>query len=124
MAKAPKRKALKPKTSDKKRAKGESRRGGLALEPHQVIIKPVVTEKGVFQSQALNQYTFQVNPAATKTDIRNAVESLFEVKVARGGISTQNRKGKPRRYKFTWGRTKDWKKAIITLAGDDKIDFF
>jgi large subunit ribosomal protein L23 len=94
----------------------------LVLEPHQVIIKPTVTEKAMFQSTELNQYTFKVNPQATKTDIKKAVEKLFEVKVT--GISTQYRRGKPRRYKFTYGRTKDWKKAIVTLHPDDKIDFF
>jgi len=94
----------------------------LKLEAHQIILKPSVTEKAMFQSTELNQYTFRVNPAATKTEIKKAVEKLFEVKVT--GVSTQTRKGKPRRYKFTVGRTKDWKKAIVTLAADDKIDFF
>ena len=94
----------------------------LKLEPHQVIIKPMVTEKGMFQANELNQYTFRVNPRATKTEIKKAVEQLFEVKVT--GVSTQTRKGKPRRYRFTSGRTKDWKKAIISLHEDHKIDFF
>ena len=94
----------------------------LVLEPHQVILKPTVTEKAMFQSTELNQYTFKVNPQATKTDIKQAIEKLFEVKVT--GVSTQIRRGKPRRYKFTYGRTKDWKKAIVTLHPDDKIDFF
>jgi large subunit ribosomal protein L23 len=94
----------------------------LVLEPHQVILKPTVTEKAMFQSTELNQYTFKVNPLATKTDIKNAVQKLFEVKVT--GVSTQVRKGKPRRYKFRSGRTKDWKKAIVTLHPEDKIDFF
>ena len=94
----------------------------LQLEAHQVIIKPAVTEKAMFQSTELNQYTFKVNMLATKTDIKRAVETLFEVKVT--GVSTQIRKGKPRRYRFTYGRTKPWKKAIVTLQPDDKIDFF
>ena len=94
----------------------------LVLEAHQVILKPMVTEKGMFQADALNQYTFKVNPLATKTDIKNAVEKLFEVSVQK--VATQHRKGKPRRYKFTYGRTKNWKKAIVKLAPDDKIDFF
>ncbi|MDG1872915.1 MAG: 50S ribosomal protein L23 [Mariniblastus sp.] len=94
----------------------------LVLEPHQVLIKPAVTEKAMFQATELNQYTFKVNTQATKVDIKKAVERLFEVKVT--GVSTQVRKGKPRRYKFTNGRTKDWKKAIVTLHPDDKIDFF
>ncbi len=76
-----------------------------------MIIKPAVTEKAMFQATELNQYTFRGQSAATKTDIKKAVEKLFEVKVT--GVSTQNRKGKPRRYRFTYGRTKDWKKAIV-----------
>ena len=94
----------------------------IVLEPHQVIIKPAVTEKAMFQSTELNQYTFKVNVLATKPEIKKAVESLFEVKVK--GVSTQIRKGKPRRSRFTIGRTKTWKKAIVTLHSDDRIDFF
>ena len=81
----------------------------LKLEPHQVIVKPAVTEKAMFQATEKNQYTFKVNPASTKTDIKNAVEKLFEVKVT--GVSTQTCKGKPRRYRFTYGRTKNWKES-------------
>ena len=92
------------------------------LEAHQVILRPLVTEKGVFQSQELNQYTFQVNPLATKIQVKDAIESLFDVKVAR--VAIQNVKGKPRRYRFTFGRTKAKKKAIVKLAGDHRIDFF
>lgn len=95
---------------------------GVTLEPHQVIIKPMLTEKGMFQSEAFNQYTFRVNPRATKTDVKNAIERLFEVKVDK--IAIQNRKGKLRRYRFKFGRTKNWKKAIVKLKGEDKIDFF
>ena len=79
------------------------------LESHQVIIKPMVTEKGVYQSNELNQYTFKVNALATKTEIKAAVEELFKVKVEK--VATQMRKGKPRRYRFTWGRTKPWKES-------------
>lgn len=97
-------------------------KSGIQLDSHQVIIRPMVTEKGIFQSNEMNQYTFEVNPLATKTDIKNAIEELFEVKVASVGI--QNRKGKPRRYKFKYGRTKGYKKAIVRLKGDHRIDFF
>ena len=96
--------------------------GGRKLEPHQVIIKPMLTEKGMFQAETFNQYTFQVNPLATKADVKNAVERLFEVSVEK--IAIQNRKGKPRRYRFRFGRTKAIKKAVVKLKGDDKIDFF
>ena len=80
----------------------------------------MVTEKGLYESQTNNQYTFEVNPLATKTQIKHAVETLFEVKVAK--VMTQTRKGKPRRYRFRYGRTKGFKKAIVKLAGDDRID--
>jgi len=95
---------------------------GPQLEHYQVILQPRVTEKGMFQSENLNQYTFEVNQYATKTQIKDAVEALFNVQVS--GVSTQNKKGKPRRYRYRFGRTKSWKKAIVTLAPDSRIDFF
>lgn len=106
---------------------GQSKKEGasvpkLKLEPHQVIVKPSVTEKAMYLATELNQYTFRVNPAASKVDIKKAVETLYDVSVS--GVSTQSCKGKARRYRFRQGRTKDWKKAIVTLAGDDRIDFF
>ena len=69
-----------------------------------------------------NQYAFEVNPLATKDDIRAAIEALFNVKVTK--VRTQNRAGKPRRYRFRLGHTKRWKKAIITLDPEHRIDFF
>lgn len=94
----------------------------LQLEPHQVILRPLVTEKGMHRSTRHNAYAFEVNKLATKEDVRTAVETLFEVKVLK--IRTQNRKGKPRRTRFRYGRTKDWKKAIVTLDSEHRIDFF
>ena len=81
-----------------------------------------MTEKGVHRASRNNQYAFEVNPLADKGGIRDAVEELFGVTVTK--VCTQNRKGKPRRYKFTYGQTKSWKKAIVKLKGDAKIDFF
>jgi len=95
---------------------------GPKLEPHQVILRPMVTEKGLFFAEKNSQYTFEVNSLATKTEIKHAVETLFEVEVAK--VMTQTRKGKPRRYRFRFGRTKAYKKAIVKLKGDHKIDFF
>ena len=69
-----------------------------------------------------NQYAFEINRLATKKDVKRAVEDLFEVHVLR--VATQNRKGKPRRSKFRSGYTKDWKKAIVTLDPEHRIDFF
>ena len=94
----------------------------LELEPHQVLLKPLVTEKGTDQSAKYNAYAFEVNKLATKTDIRRAVEKLFDVKVEK--VCTQNRKGKFRRTRNGLGRTSDWRRAIVHLSGDDKIDFF
>lgn len=94
----------------------------LELAPHQVILRPLVTEKGVHRSQRNNQYSFEVNPLADKEDIRNAVEELFDVRVTK--VRTQNRKGKPRRYRFKYGSTKAWKKAIVSLDAEHRIDFF
>lgn len=94
----------------------------LDLGPHQVILRPKVTEKGTFQSQEFNQYTFEVSSLATKTQIRSAIEELFNVKVAH--VAIQNRGGKERRYRFKKGRTKSWKKAIVKLKPDHRIDFF
>ncbi len=96
--------------------------GGLKLEPHQVILRPLVTEKGVHRSTRNNQYSFEINSLATKHDVREAVETLFDVKVVK--VCTQTRKGKPRRYRFRYGRTKAWKKAIVTLHADHRIDFY
>ena len=80
----------------------------LVLSPHQIVLRPLVTEKGVHRATRHNQYAFEVNPVANKDDVRAAVEDLFNVKVLR--VATQNRKGKFRRYKNKEGQTKLWKK--------------
>ena len=95
---------------------------GLKLDPYQVVLRPLVTEKGMHKASRCNAYAFEVNRLAGKDDIRRAVEKLFDVKVVR--VNTQNRKGKPRRTRFRWGNTKAWKKAIVTLDPEHKIDFF
>jgi len=92
------------------------------LAPHQVILRPLVTEKGMHRSTRYNAYAFEVNRLATKIDVRKAVEALFDVKVIR--VHTVNRKGKPRRTRFRNGYTKDWKKAIVKLDPEHRIDFF
>jgi large subunit ribosomal protein L23 len=95
---------------------------GLQLEPHQVLLRPLVTEKGVHRATRNNQYAFEVHRQATKIDVRKAVEQLFDVKVVK--VRTQNRRGKQRRFRFRMGRTCDWKKAIVELSPDHRIDFF
>ena len=95
---------------------------GLKLEPYQVVIKPLVTEKSAHLAERDNVYAFKVHSQANKCDIRAAVESLWNVKVTK--VRTQNRKGKPRRTKTGYTHTRNWKKAIVELHEDDKISFF
>src|SRR5438477_5522397 len=95
---------------------------GPKLEPHQIILQPLVTEKGTHQFTRHNAYPFQVNLWATKDQIKSAVEELFNVRVEK--VRTQNRLGKKRRYRFRVGRLPNWKKAIVTLHGEDRIEFF
>lgn len=94
----------------------------ITLMPHQVLLRPLVTEKGIHVAQTANQYSFEINIAADKEDVRKAVETLFNVKVLK--VRTQQRKGKTRRHKFRMGHTKGWKKAIVTLHEENRIDFF
>jgi large subunit ribosomal protein L23 len=94
----------------------------IKLEPHQIIVRPLVTEKGMHRSTRNNAYAFEVHKLATKSDVRRAVEELFSVTVLR--VHTQNRKGKPRRTRFREGTTGNWKKAIVTLHKEHRIDFF
>jgi large subunit ribosomal protein L23 len=94
----------------------------LTLEPHQIILRPLVTEKGLHKANRCNAYSFEVNPLAGKDDVRRAVESLFDVKVV--SVNTLNRKGKTRRYKAKAGVTNTWKKAIVTLDSEHRINFF
>src|SRR3989442_15747667 len=96
--------------------------GGPDLEPYQIVLRPLITEKGTHQFNRYNAYAFEVNPYATKEEIRHAVEALFEVRVLK--VRTQNRLGKPKRYRVRVSKQKDWKKAIVTLHPEDRIDFF
>ena len=95
---------------------------GLTLKPHQILLRPLVTEKGTHQSTRYNAYAFHVNLHATKTEIKAAVEELFNVRVEQ--VRTQIREGKTRRYRFIEGRGADWKKAVVKLHKEDKIEFF
>ena len=82
------------------------------MKPEDIIIAPIITEKS---NDGLNEgkYTFEVNPKATKIDIKNAVEKLFEVKVLK--VNTVNVRGKEKRMGRYVGKTPDWKKAIVTI---------
>lgn len=94
----------------------------MVLTPHQIVYRPLVTEKGVHKATRQNRYAFEVSPLATKPQIKHAIEELFNVKVL--AVATQNRAGKARRYRAKAGVTKAWKKAVVKLGGEYKIDFF
>lgn len=88
--------------------------------PYQIVKSPVITEESTLQTQTRNQYVFRVDPGANKTQIRDAIERLFNVRVL--SVNTMNYAGKPRRRGRTMGRTPCWKKAVVTLQAGDSID--
>ena len=87
-----------------------------------IIIKPLVTEKSTHLQNTRNAYAFQVSKDANKVQIRRAVEKLYDVKVV--DVRTMNRKGKPRRAKFKMTHTSDWKRAIVVLDENSRIELF
>ncbi|MEW6267112.1 MAG: 50S ribosomal protein L23 [Thermodesulfobacteriota bacterium] len=91
-------------------------------EPHQVVFKPLITEKSTDAREKSNQVAFEVNPEANKIEIRQAVERAFKVKVLK--VRTINLEGKRKRVGRTNGKRSDWKKAVVTLAPGDRIEFF
>jgi len=90
-------------------------------DPRDVLLKPVISEKS-YRLADDGKYTFLVAPSANKTQIRQAVEDVFTVRVK--GVNTSNRQGKRRRTRFGWGKRPDTKRAIVTLAEGDRIDLF
>ena len=86
-----------------------------------VLIAPHVTEKTSLAMQNHNQYTFRVRRDASKTDIRKAIELMFDVKVS--GVQVVNEPGKARRFGRSIGRTQDWKKAYVSLSPGQTIDY-
>ena len=91
------------------------------MDASQVIIRPVVSEKS-YVLATNDKYTFRVHPAAHKTQIRQAIEQLFEVKVV--GVRTMSVKSKPKRRGLYQGRTRTWKKAIVQVRPGDSIPIF
>ncbi len=91
------------------------------MDPSQVIIRPVVSEKSYVLAEA-GKYTFRVNDRAHKTQIRQAIEQLFDVKVVE--VRTSSVKSKPKRRGHTSGRTRQWKKAIVEVREGDTIPIF
>lgn len=92
------------------------------MEATQVIKRPLITEKSTFQTGEFNRYGFQVDRRATKPEIKQAVEELYNVRVM--SVATNTRKGQLRRNKFGFWRSKDMKRAIVKVHPEDKIDLF
>lgn len=90
--------------------------------PRDVIIEPVVSEKSYDLASENNTYTFIVDPRTNKTEIRQAIETIFDVKVV--SVNTMIRKGKRKRTGNVIGRRKSTKRALVTLASGDSIDVF
>jgi len=92
------------------------------MEARQVILEPIVTEKTTAAREAANKYAFRVLPGATKGQIAAAVEEIFGVSVT--AVRTIRMQGKMKRMGRNTGRRASWKKAIVTLAEGETVDFF
>lgn len=92
------------------------------MEDFNVVIRPLITEQSVHFANNRGAYSFVVNPAAHKAQIRNAIERLYNVKVRE--VRTANMRGKRRRRGRTVGHTSHWKKAVVVLEEDYHIDLF
>ena len=90
--------------------------------PRDIILSPVVSEKSYDLIEDHNTYTFVVDPRVNKTEVKQAIETIFGVKVVR--VNTQNRKGKLKRTGYVIGKRSDRKRALVTLADGDEIDIF
>jgi large subunit ribosomal protein L23 len=89
--------------------------------PRDILLRPVISEKS-YRLADEGKYTFLVAPGSNKTQIRQAVEEVFRVRVT--SVNTVNRPGKRRRTRYGWGKRSDTKRAIIGLAEGDRIDIF
>jgi len=92
------------------------------MDVYQVLKRPLITEKGTRQKEEANKIIFEVDRYANKIMVRNAVESIFKVKVL--SVKMMNVKGKERRVGRNAGRRPDWKKAIVRLGPGENIEFF
>ena len=92
------------------------------MTPQQIILRPVLTEKSAELEQDNNQYTFEVHRQANKIEIRKAVEIVFGVRVDK--VRTMVMRGDLRRVGRFYGKTRQWKKAVVTLHPNDSIDFY
>ncbi len=88
---------------------------------HDLIRKPIITEKSTILTDVSNKYVFEVSPDANKANVKKAVEFIFDVKVQK--VNVINQLGKTKRFKGKLGKRSDFKKAIVTLNENDQIDF-
>ncbi len=91
-------------------------------DPRSIVRRALITEKGTVLRELRNQYHFEVARDANKIEIKQAIEAIFSVKV--GSVRTQQLRGKEKRQGRYVGRRSDWKKAIVTLKPDQKIELF
>ncbi len=91
-------------------------------DPRSIVRRALITEKGTMLRETRNQYHFEVARDANKIEIKRAIETIFSVKV--GSVRTQQLRGKVKRQGRSSGRRSDWKKAIVTLKPDQKIELF
>jgi large subunit ribosomal protein L23 len=92
------------------------------MTPYDILKRPVITEKSTSQKEANNQLTFEVDRKANKVEIRQAVEQVFKAKVV--GVRTIQMRGKVKRFGRTVGKRRNWKKAVVTLAPGERVEFF
>ena len=90
-------------------------------DPREVIIRPIITEHS-YDMMEDNTYTFEVAKDSNKVEIRQAVEAIFDVTVVK--VNTLNVKSKPKRVRAQLGKTRTWKKAMVTLKAGDTIEMF
>jgi len=94
----------------------------MKLDIYRIIRRPVVTEKSSGLDERLNQVVFEIDPRATKPQVREAVEKIFKVKVLK--VNTLRLRGKPLRRGMVFTQRSNWKKAVVTLRAGDRIDFY
>lgn len=90
-------------------------------DPREVIIRPVISEHS-YDMMESNCYTFEVAKTSNKVEVAQAIEEIFNVKVMK--VNTMNVKGKPKRVRYQIGKTRTWKKAMVTLKEGDTIELF
>jgi large subunit ribosomal protein L23 len=91
------------------------------MDPRSVIIRPIISEKS-YALLAANKYTFRIHDKAHKTQVRQAVEEIFGVRVQE--VRTMSVKAKPKRRGYTAGKSRSWKKAVVQLHPEDTIELF